>query len=72
MQYQIGDPMGVQHLADKRAPIVEMAAKMRCRQTPEQLIAEMQIDPMNLVAARYQGAAQPVEEIGDRPLQKQE
>jgi hypothetical protein len=52
VQYQVGNRMGLQHLADEGAPIVEMAAKMHCGQTPEQLIAEMQIDPMNAVAAR--------------------
>ena len=72
VQYQIGDLVILQYLADERAPIVEMAAKMCRWQPPEQLIAEMQIDPVNPMPARHQGAAQPVEEIGDRSLQKQE
>ena len=72
VQHQIGDLMRLQHLADKAAPRVEMAAEMGRRQAPEQLVAEMQVDPVHAMAAGDQGAAQPVEEIGDRPLQKQE
>ena len=71
MKYQIGDAVSLQQLTDKSAPLVEMAAEMRRRQAPEQLIAEMQVDPTNMMAARDQGAAEPVKKIRDRSLQEQ-
>jgi hypothetical protein len=36
---------------------------MRSRQPPEQLIAEMQIDPMDAMTARDQGSAELIEEV---------
>src|SRR5207237_4772591 len=67
----IGDLMLLQHASDKRAPLREMSPKMGRRQAPEQLVAEMQVDPVDAVAPRDQSPAKPIEETRDRALQKQ-
>ena len=60
----------IEHGGDKTAPVRETPAKMRRRQMPEQLVAKMEIDPVDAVAARDQRPAQPIEEARDRALQK--
>src|SRR3989442_89362 len=60
------------HRADEFAPVGKAAAVMRRRTAPEQLVAEMQVDPVNTVAARDEGSAEAIEKAGNRPLQKQE
>src|SRR3954468_18391915 len=71
MQDQVGDLMLFEQVGDESAPILEPAAVMRCRQSPEQLVAEMQVDPMHAVPARDQCPAELVEEVRDRPLQEE-
>src|SRR6185369_15192434 len=68
---EVGDAVLLQRLADKSAPIIEPAAEICCRQTVKQPVAKMQVDPVNAVAPRQQRAAEPVEKVGDRPLQEQ-
>ncbi len=63
MQHQVGDLMLVECAGDIGAPIGESAAKMRRRQPPEQLVAEMQVDAVHTMPARDQRLAEPAEEI---------
>src|SRR5205814_10484031 len=58
--------------ADKRARIHKPAAESGRRQRPERPGAAMQGDPRDAVAAPQQRAAEPVEKVGDRPLQEKE
>ena len=72
VQDEVGDTVLLQHFADKAAPIIEPAAEIGRRQMPEQPVAAMQIDPVDAMPARHQRAAEPVEKVGDRPLQEKE
>jgi hypothetical protein len=71
VQHEVGDLVPLHHAGDKSAPILEATAIMGRRQAPEQLVAEMQVDPVNPVAARDQGTAEPIEKARDRALQEQ-
>ena len=66
VQDEIGDLMPIELRRDKGAPIIEMPAEIRRRQTPEELIAEMQVDPVDAMSARDQRPTEPIEkfEIG--------
>ena len=69
---QVGHRMLFEQFSDKAAPLVEPAAEVGRRQAPEKLVAEMQVDAVYPVAVRDQRPAELVEEMGNRPLQKQE
>ena len=71
VQDEIGDLATVELRRDKVAPVIETPAEIRRRQTPEELIAEMQVDTVDTMSALDQRPAEPIEKIRDRPLQKQ-
>ena len=72
VQHQVGDLVLVEHVGDKAAPLAELAAVMGRRPAPQQLVAKMQVDAVDAVAARDQRRAEPVEKPRHRPLQKEE
>jgi hypothetical protein len=71
VQHQVGHGEAVQKLANELPPINETPAEILRRQVPEQPIAEVQVDPVDAMPARNQGAAEAVEERRNRSLQKQ-
>ncbi len=70
VQDEVGDLVLIKHRGNETTPVGKAAAKMRRRQAPEQLVAKMEIDPVDAVAARDQRPAQAVEETRDRALQE--
>jgi hypothetical protein len=56
----------------KIGPILKPAAEIRCRQPPEQPVAEIEVDPVGAMPARDQRSCDALEEARLRPLQKEE